>query len=77
MICRFRECNGAVGSKTIVIIVLLSIFTVFILQNTQVVEIQFLFWKISLSRVVLLIGALLTGVLIGLFIGWEAKAKSK
>jgi uncharacterized integral membrane protein len=77
MISHFRDFRGAVGAKTITALVFLSIFTVFILQNTEVVEISFFFWKISLSRVVLLLGSLFTGVLIGLFMGWEAAARKK
>jgi uncharacterized integral membrane protein len=77
MIDHFMDCKGAVGPKTIIAIVFLSIFTVFILQNAEVVEISFFFWKLSLSRVVLLLGSLFIGVLIGLFIGWEAAAKKK
>lgn len=72
-----NNCRGAVGIKTIAAIVLLSIFTIFILQNTTIVEISFLFWKLSLSRVILLLGSLFTGILIGLFIGWETAAKKK
>jgi uncharacterized integral membrane protein len=41
------------------------------------VEISFLFWQISLSRVILLLGSLFSGVLIGLFIGWEAASTKK
>ena len=77
MIDHITGCKGAVGPKTITALVFLGIFTVFILQNTEVVEISFFFWKISLSRVLLLLGSLLTGALIGLFIGWEAADKKK
>ena len=77
MIDHFMNRKGAVGPKTIIALVFLSIFTVFILQNTEVVEISLFFWKISLSRVVLLVGSLFIGVLIGLFIGWEAAVKKK
>jgi len=72
-----RASSGALGPKTIIALVFLSIFTVFILQNTEVVEISFFFWQISLSRVVLLLGSLFTGVLVGLFIGWETAVKKK
>jgi len=72
-----KNSQGVVGPKTIVALVFLSIFTVFILQNTEVVEISFFFWKISLSRVVLLVGSLFIGVLIGLFIGWESAVNKK
>ena len=67
------DCKGSVGPKTITAIVFLSIFAVFILQNTEVVDIQFFFWKMSLSRVILLLGSLFIGVIVGLFIGWEFK----
>jgi uncharacterized integral membrane protein len=77
LVCHFRKCNGAVEAKTILIIILLSFFTIFILQNTEVVEISFLFWQMSLSRVVLLLGSLFTGILIGLFIGWETATRKK
>ena len=69
--------NGFKRVKTAVIITLLSIFIIFILQNTQVVDIKFLFWQMSLSRVILLLGALFIGILVGLFIGWEASQKRK
>ncbi len=73
----FTDGKGAVGPKTIIALVFLSIFTIFILQNTEVVEISFAFWKMSLSRVVLLLGSLFIGVLVGLFIGWEAATRKK
>ena len=69
--------RGAASYKMIIAIVLLGIFTIFIIQNTVIVEIQFLFWKLTLSRVILLFGSLLTGILIGLFIGWETAVKKK
>ncbi len=61
--------------KTIVAVTLLSIFTVFILQNTAVVEIKFIFWHISLSRVLILLGSLFIGFFIGLLFGWETSWK--
>jgi len=69
--------KGLKQAKTAVIITLLSVFMFFILQNTQVVDIKFLFWHMSLSRVILLLGALFIGILVGVFIGWEASKKRK
>jgi putative membrane protein len=71
------NCKGAAGPKTITAIVILSLFTVFIIQNSGIVEISFFFWKIRLSRVVLLMGSLLVGILVGFFAGWEAAVKKR
>ena len=77
MIEYHMDCKGMVGPKTGIALVFLSIFTVFILQNTEVVEISFFFWHLSLSRVVLLLGSLFIGLIIGLFIGWEVATHKK
>jgi len=42
--------------------VLVIIFTV---QNTQVVEVKFLMWDVSMSRSILVIGLLLIGFILG------------
>jgi len=51
---------------TIVLLFLLALVIVFALQNTQVVEVQFFFWTLSMSRALVLLGTLV----IGLFAGW-------
>jgi uncharacterized integral membrane protein len=51
---------------TIVLFVLLALVIVFVLQNTQVVDVQFFFWTVSMSRALVLLGTLV----IGLFAGW-------
>jgi putative membrane protein len=58
------------NAKNVVILILAIFFFVFILQNTQVVEVRFLFWKISMSRALMLSGSLF----IGLVIGWLLKS---
>ena len=47
-------------------VVLLALVIVFALQNTQVVDVQFFFWTLSMSRALVLLGTLV----IGLFAGW-------
>lgn len=41
------------------------LFVVFMLQNTDIVTVNFLFWHFQLSRSILLLVVLLIGVLIG------------
>ena len=77
MTAHSMNSRGEVGPKTIILLVFLGLFTVLILQNTEVVRIKLLFWELSLSRVILLMGSLLTGILIGLFIGWELYSKDR
>ena len=57
------------NAKNIIVIVLVVFLVVFIFQNTQVVEVQLLFWKVSMSRALMLLGTLF----IGLIAGWLIK----
>jgi len=49
-------------SLGIIGIILIVIFT---LQNTEVVSISFLFWKLHMSRVVMILATFLIGFLLG------------
>ncbi len=66
-----RELSGRASFRTVIIVALVFLFTAFVFQNTEVVEITFLFWRFPLSRVLLLLGALSVGFLVGLLAGWE------
>lgn len=63
--------TGRMSAKTILVIVILCIFTLFLLQNSSDVDIRFLFWKATMPRVILLILSGLTGCAVGLLLGWE------
>ncbi|KPL03070.1 MAG: hypothetical protein AMJ90_04085 [candidate division Zixibacteria bacterium SM23_73_2] len=52
-------------SKSIIILIISLLFLIIILQNTQVVTLQLFFWKIEMSRIILLILTLLIGAVIG------------
>jgi len=59
-----------------VLLFLLAIFiVVFTLQNTQVVEIKFVFWDFHMSRVLLIFIMLGIGMLGGLLIGGLSRKK--
>ena len=51
---------------SVLLFILLALVIVFALQNTQVVDVQFFFWTLSMSRALVLLGTLV----IGLFGGW-------
>ena len=52
--------------RNIIFIFLIGVVVIFVLQNTQVVEVRFLFWTVSMSRALMLFGTLA----IGLVGGW-------
>jgi uncharacterized integral membrane protein len=56
-------------SKAVFFAVLAVILGVILLQNTQVVEMQILFWNVSMSRIILLPLIFLSGLAIGYFWG--------
>ena len=58
-------------AKTVTILVIVFLFAIFVLQNSAVVDIQFLFWRIAMSKVLILLISLAIGCLLGILIGWE------
>jgi uncharacterized integral membrane protein len=54
-----------VTPKLLLTLTLVVLAVVFVLQNTTVVEVRFLFWTLSMSRALLIVLLLATGVLIG------------
>lgn len=62
--------------RTIVLLICGILFLVILLQNTQVVSIQFLLWKISMSRIIFLPLVFIIGFIIGYFVGRTSR-KSK
>ena len=61
------------NSKNIALIVLGVLLLVVLLQNTQVVSVRFLFWKLSMSRIILLPLFMLIGLIIGFFVGKRSR----
>jgi uncharacterized integral membrane protein len=54
--------------KTIIILILIALAVVILIQNTQVVEVQIFFWKITMSRIIMITFLLIVGFVIGSFI---------
>ncbi|MBI4721086.1 MAG: LapA family protein [Chitinivibrionia bacterium] len=55
-------------TKLIIGISLLVLVLVFIVQNTDVVTVEFLFWGLSISRALLIFLTAITGIIIGWFL---------
>lgn len=59
--------------KIIIVLILLSLFLVFIFQNIETVSVSFLMFEINMPRALLLIITLAAGLIIGIFIPYEFK----
>ena len=51
--------------KRIVFLVLGLLFATFIIQNSEVVQVRFLFWGTQASRAIILLGAFILGIIVG------------
>jgi uncharacterized integral membrane protein len=51
--------------RNIIFVCLIAFVLIFVVQNTQVVEVRFLVWTISMSRALMLFGTLAIGFMAG------------
>lgn len=51
--------------KTIIILVLIVLAAIVLIQNTEIVTLQLLFWKISMSRIIFMAFLLIVGFGLG------------
>lgn len=63
--------------KLVLFIALAALITVVIVQNTQVVTLRLLFWDLSMSRILLLTFAVLTGFAMGVLVAKLPKSGNK
>lgn len=57
--------------KTILAIVFATIIVVFSLQNSDMTEVEFLFWKLTTSRVLIILGNFSIGVIVGILVSMK------
>jgi putative membrane protein len=57
--------------KTFVALFFIILIIIFSLQNTELTEIKFVFWKFSISRVLVILGSFAIGILVGLLISMK------
>jgi uncharacterized integral membrane protein len=61
-------------AKSIIAVILLVLILVVIFQNTEVVSFRFLFWQISMSRIIWLLLVLIIGFAAGYFMRTVGRA---
>jgi uncharacterized integral membrane protein len=60
--------------KTILILIFAAIIVIFSLQNAEITDVKFLFWKLSISKVLIILGSFAIGVLLGILISQKRKS---
>lgn len=64
--------------KNISLMILLALFIIVCIQNVEIIPVHFLFWKVEISKLLLLIITLVVGMLIGMMIpGFFTKSKKE
>lgn len=63
--------------KIIIILILIAFFLVIVVQNTQVVEFQLLFWKFAMSRIIVISFMMLIGFVLGYLVARMEKETKK
>jgi len=64
--------------KNISLMILLALFIIVCIQNVEIIPVHFLFWKVEISKLLLLIITLVVGMLIGMMIpGFFTKSEKE
>ncbi|MDJ0913078.1 MAG: LapA family protein [Desulfobacterales bacterium] len=63
--------------RNIIILCLIGLVAIFVLQNTQVVEVRFLFWTLSMSRALIIFGTLAIGFIGGWLLAFPKRNKTR
>ena len=63
--------------KRVATIVCGLLYVVFVIQNTQVVEVRFLFWSTQVSRALILAGTFVLGFISGQLWSWIRRKKEE
>lgn len=55
-------------AKIITLLILIVLFTIFVSQNTRIIQVDFLFWSVAMSTIVLISLMMFIGVIAGFII---------
>ncbi|WP_372946079.1 lipopolysaccharide assembly protein LapA domain-containing protein [Muriicola sp.] len=59
--------------KTLMAVLFAALIIIFSLQNAEITDVDFLFWKVSMSRVLIILGSFGIGVLVGILVSLKKK----
>ena len=59
--------------KTILAILFAALVVAFSLQNSEITDVKFLWWTLSMSRVLIILGSFAVGVLVGILVSMKRK----
>jgi uncharacterized integral membrane protein len=65
------------NTKLLITLFLIALAAIFIVQNVEVVEVRFLFWKMAMSRALMFVFLVLIGVATGWLLRGHTLRKSK
>jgi uncharacterized integral membrane protein len=54
--------------KFIIVLVLIALFLIILIQNTQVVTLRLFFWKVGMSQIILIPLTMAIGIVIGFIV---------
>ncbi|WP_430516766.1 lipopolysaccharide assembly protein LapA domain-containing protein [Aquaticitalea lipolytica] len=63
------------NTKSIIAIILILLVVIFTIQNTEVVTIKFLTFKLSMSRVLVILSCFLIGLVSGMLLSYRRSLK--
>ncbi|UCC40530.1 MAG: LapA family protein [Candidatus Aminicenantes bacterium] len=55
-------------TKVIIVLILMALFLIILIQNTQIVTYRLYFWKISISQIILVPLVMLFGFVVGFIV---------
>lgn len=61
--------------KTFATLLFVVFIVAFSLQNAEITDVKFLFWKLSFSRIIVILGSFTIGVLVGVLISLKKSTK--
>jgi putative membrane protein len=59
--------------KALIVLFFIVLVVIFSLQNSEMIEVKFLFWKLSMSRVLIILGSFFIGLFVGILVSLKRK----